>query len=284
MNGYLEIIRPGNAIMGLIAVILIAIIGTNYNTPIILGAITVFLVMGGGNVINDYFDYKIDAINKPKRPIPSGRISLRNAKLYAYFLFLIAILIGFIISYLVNNLIPLLIVIMSSLLMYYYAHTLKKIALIGNLSISFLTGLCFIFGGFIIDIEMSTPEIIIISAYLSFFAFIMIMAREISKDMEDIEGDKIENAKTFPILYGMKISSYLAAFLIILASVLSPVLYFNGIFNIYYLMVLGIAIITFFYGAYIILQDQSSKNCKKASKLVKIGMIIAFISFAIGSF
>lgn len=284
MNGYLEIIRPGNAIMGLIAVILIAIIGTNYNTPIILGAITVFLVMGGGNVINDYFDYKIDAINKPKRPIPSGRISLRNAKLYAYFLFLIAILIGFIISYLVNNLIPLLIVIMSSLLMYYYAHTLKKIALIGNLSISFLTGLCFIFGGFIIDIEISTPEIIIISAYLSFFAFIMIMAREISKDMEDIEGDKIENAKTFPILYGMKISSYLAAFLIILASVLSPVLYFNGIFNIYYLMVLGIAIITFFYGAYIILQDQSSKNCKKASKLVKIGMIIAFISFAIGSF
>ena len=81
MNAYLEIIRPGNAVMGVIAVVLMAIIGENYNTPIILGGIAVFLAMGGGNVINDYFDHKIDAINKPNRPIPSGRISLKNAKL-----------------------------------------------------------------------------------------------------------------------------------------------------------------------------------------------------------
>lgn len=284
MNAYLEIIRPGNTVMGIIAVILIAIIGVNYNLPIILGTIAVFLVIGGGNVINDYFDHKIDAINKPERPIPSGRIFLNNAKLYAYFLFLIAILIGFLIIYLVNSLIPLFIVIFSSLLMYYYAHTLKKVALIGNLSISLLAGLCFIFGGFIIGLETADTEIIITSAYLAFFAFIMTLAREITKDMEDIEGDKIENAKTFPILYGMKISSYLSAFLMILASVLSPILYLIGTFNIYYLIVLGVAIIIFFYGAYTILNNQSSKNCKKASKLIKIGMMIAFLAFGIGSF
>ncbi|RBQ22304.1 Digeranylgeranylglyceryl phosphate synthase [Candidatus Methanobinarius endosymbioticus] len=284
MNAYLKIIRPGNAVMGIIAVILMAIIGTNYNIPIILGAIAVFLAMGGGNVINDYFDHEIDAINKPERPIPSGRISLKNAKIYSYFLFIIAILIGIIISYLVNSYIPLLIVIISSLLMYYYAHTLKKIALIGNLSISFLTSLCFIFGGFIIGLETKNIEIIITSFYLGFFAFVITVAREITKDMEDIEGDKIEKAKTFPILYGKKNSSYLSGFLMVLASVLSPILYFNGIFNFYYLLVLALAIITFFYGACTILKDQSPISCKKASKLVKIGMIISFITFAIGSF
>lgn len=284
MNGYLEIIRPGNAVMGVIAVILMAIIGEDYNIPIILGAIAVFLAMGGGNVINDYFDHKIDVINKPNRPIPSGRISLQNAKIYAYVLFLLSIVIGFIISYLVNSLIPAIIVIISSILMYYYAYKLKKIAIIGNISISILTGLCFIFGGFIIGLETFNNNIIITSLYLGFFAFIMTMAREVTKDMEDIEGDKTEKARTFPILYGLKKSSYLAGFLMILASVLSPILYFNGIFNFYYILILSLAIITFFYGAYTILKDQSIESAKKASKLVKIGMMIAFISFAVGSF
>ena len=284
MNPYLEIIRPGNAILAVIAVVLIAIIGKNYNFPIILGAITVFLATGGGNVINDYFDYKIDAINKPERPIPSGRISLKSAYTYASLLFIIAVILGTLLSYLINNFTPALIVALSSLLMYYYGHTLKKVALIGNIAISFLTGLCFIFAGVIIAADTGLFEIVTISAYLGFFAFVMTMAREIVKDMEDIEGDKVEEAKTFPINYGLKKSSYLAGFLMILASVLSPILYFNQIFSFYYIIILSIAIITFFYGAYIILKDQSSESCKKVSKLVKIGIMIVFIAFAIGSF
>jgi len=284
MNAYLEIIRLGNAVMAIIAVVLVAIIAKNYNIPIILGAIAVFLATGGGNVINDYFDHKIDAINKPERPIPSGRISLKNAHTYAFLLFIIAVILGILISYLIDNFIPALIVVLSSLLMYYYAHTLKKQTLIGNIVVSLLTGLCFIFAGLIIGTDINSFEIVIISAYLGFFAFLMTMAREITKDMEDVDGDKIEGAKTFPIKYGLKKSSYLASILVILACILSPILYLNGIFSIYYLIFLLLAIITFLYGAYTILKDQSSKSCKKASKYVKIGMIIIFIAFAIGSF
>jgi geranylgeranylglycerol-phosphate geranylgeranyltransferase len=110
------------------------------------------------------------------------------------------------------------------------------------------------------------------------------MAREITKDIEDLEGDKAEGAKTFPILYGNKKSSYLTAFLMILASILSPILYFINIFNIYYLIILLIAIIIFFYGAYNILKDQSPETSGKVSKFIKIGMVIVFIAFAIGSF
>ena len=284
MNAYLEIIRPQNAVMAIIAVVLVSIIAKNYDIPIILGAAAVFLATGGGNVINDYFDHKIDAINKPQRPIPSGRISLKNAHNYALSLFIIAVILGIFISYLINNFIPALIVVLSSLLMYYYAHTLKKKTLIGNIVVSLLTGLCFIFAGIIIGEPTGSFEIVIISAYLGFFAFLMTMAREITKDMEDIEGDKIEEAKTFPIEYGLKKSSYLASILMILACILSPILYLNGIFSIYYLIFLTIAIITFLYGAYTLLKNQSSTSCKKASKLLKIGMMIIFIAFAIGSF
>lgn len=104
--------------------------------------------MSGGNVINDYFDYKIDLINKPQRPIPSGRISLNNAKNYAYLLFIVAAIIGFIISYLADTWIPCGIVIFSDIVLYLYAYKLKSTPLIGNLTVGFMTGLCFIFAGY----------------------------------------------------------------------------------------------------------------------------------------
>lgn len=89
MNPYVEIIRPGNVIMAIIAVILVAILAKSVDIPIILAMLAVFFAMSAGNVINDYFDYKIDLINKPQRPIPSGRISLDNAKtMHIFYLFL----------------------------------------------------------------------------------------------------------------------------------------------------------------------------------------------------
>ncbi|MCL2156873.1 MAG: UbiA family prenyltransferase [Methanobrevibacter sp.] len=291
MNAYLEIIRPGNAVMAVIAVILIGIIAQNFSYPLIFGMIAVFLATAGGNVINDYFDYKIDAINKPNRPIPSGRISLKNSYIYASLLFGASALFGIVIGCMLNNFVPTLIVALSLLLMYYYAKNLKKITLIGNIAISFLTGLCFIFAGVILGLDtlsnqlnISSLSIIYTSLYLGFFAIVMSMAREITKDMEDVEGDKLEGAKTFPITYGNKKSSILTVFFIVLASVLSPILYFNGIFNVFFLVILSIAIAIFLYGAYEILKDQTPENCKKVSKLIKIGMMIAFISFATGSF
>lgn len=80
MNPYVEILRPGNAIMGAISIVLIALIDKTISIPIILAIITVFFETAAGNVINDCFDYDIDLINKPERPIPSGRISLRKGK------------------------------------------------------------------------------------------------------------------------------------------------------------------------------------------------------------
>ena len=87
MNPYIEILRPGNALMGAISIVLIAIIDKTISIPIILAMMAVFFETAAGNVINDYFDYKIDLINKPERPIPSGRISPKAGRNYAYLQF-----------------------------------------------------------------------------------------------------------------------------------------------------------------------------------------------------
>ena len=283
MNPYLEIIRPGNAVMAVIAVILMGFVGHNFDLPLILGLIATFLALGGGNAINDVFDVKIDSINKPTRPIPSGRIKLKIARAYALGLLLLAILVGGIISLMVRNIAPVTIVIGACILEYFYARNLKSTVLIGNICVGILTGLCFLFGGVIIGCKIGNIQIIIISLILGFFALLMNIAREIVKDTEDIEGDKKEGAKTFPIVYEKKPSAYLAGALIIIDTVLCPLLYVYRIFSIIYLIIVIIGMILFFFSAYSILKDQSKENCTKISKFLKIGMIIAFIAFALGS-
>ena len=280
MNPYVEILRPGNAMMGAIAIILIAIIDRSLNLPIILAMLAVFFETAAGNVINDYFDYQIDLINKPERPIPSGRISLKNGRNYGYLLFLLGTICGFLISYLTNNWIPFIIVLIADVILYLYAYTLKATPLIGNLAVGFMTGFGFVFGGY----TLNNPTIISTSILLGFFAFVMTTARELVKDIEDMEGDKSEGAKTLPILYGEKITSVLAFILIVIDCALCPLLYYYNVFGFYYLIVIAIAVILFLYSAILIIRNQDRVTAGKVSKYLKIGMLIAFVSFIFGTF
>lgn len=280
MNPYIEILRPGNAVMGAITIVLIALIDKTFSLPIIIAMAAVFFETAAGNVINDYFDYNIDLINKPERPIPSGRISLKNGRNYGYFLFLAGTICGFLISYLTNNWIPFGIVILADVILYLYAYKLKSTPLIGNLTVGFMTGFGFVFGGFTIN----NPTIITTSIFLGFFAFVMTTAREIVKDIEDVEGDKADGAKTLPILIGKKTPAILAAILIIVDCALCPLLYIWNVFGMLYLVIIAVAVILFIYSAILILKSQDETTAHKSSKILKIGMLIAFLSFALGSF
>lgn len=279
MNPYIEILRPGNALMGAISIILVALIDKTISIPVVLAMLAVFFETAAGNVINDYFDYKIDLINKPDRPIPSGRISLKNGKNYGYFLFFMGTVCGFFISYLTNNWIPFAIVLFADVVLYLYAYKLKSTPLLGNLTVGFMTGFGFVFGGF----SINNPTIIMTSIFLGFFALVMTTAREIIKDIEDIEGDKADGARTLPILIGAKKPVILAAILIVVDSALCPLLYYYHVFGILYLPVIAIAVVLFIYSAIIILKSQEREVAAKASKNLKIGMLIAFVAFVFGS-
>lgn len=271
MKAYIEILRPVNALMAVVSILLMALIGWEFNLRVLIAAVVVFMATGAGNIINDYFDYEIDAINRPGRPIPSGRIRRGVAGVYAIILFILASIFGFYLG-----LFPGFIVVGSSLLMIYYAHTLKRECFIGNFVVSFLTGLSFVFGGIIVGETVK-------AAYIGFYAFLMSMAREIIKDMEDIEGDRMEGAKTLPIKYGHKISSIIAAIFIFIASLTSPILYIIKIFSILYIPILSMAIIVFLGAAFKILSDPRKETASRVSKQIKIGMGITFIAFALGS-
>ena len=82
MNPYFHILRPVNAVMAAIAVwigTLVAGAGFVPTDFTILGMIAVFLITGAGMVINDIFDIKADRINRPDRPLASGRMTVNSS-------------------------------------------------------------------------------------------------------------------------------------------------------------------------------------------------------------
>lgn len=269
---YLELMRYRNCAMaGLAAVIGGCIAYSAAQGPLILLPVflTVFLITGAGNAINDYFDAGIDAINRPERPIPAGRITKESAYNFSIVIFAA----GVIISYFIGT-IPFLIAAFNSLLLYFYAFSLKRRVFVGNLSVAYLTGSTFLFGG-----AAFGEKGIEITLVLFFLSMLATLAREIVKSIEDIDGDRKEGASTLPIRIGEKPSAYAACTFGILAVILSPLPYLMNLFNESYLYFVGIADALFLYAIVLILK----KNPSASSKFFKIAMFFALLAFIAGS-
>jgi geranylgeranylglycerol-phosphate geranylgeranyltransferase (EC 2.5.1.42) len=233
--------------------------------------LVVFLITGAGNAINDYFDIDIDRINKPDRPIPSGKISLRTALYFSLALFAAGSIIATSINMICGA-----IAVVNSLLLIYYASTLKRTALLGNIAVGYLTGSTFLFGGAIF-FEYGGIKGVFVLFVLATMATI---AREIVKDIEDIEGDREDGAQTLPIIIGPKKAAYIASLIGLVAVLASPLPYIQSLMTVRYLILVAIADILFAVAVYEIL---GKNDPARSSKMFKMAMAFALISFIAGA-
>ncbi|MCK5908073.1 MAG: geranylgeranylglycerol-phosphate geranylgeranyltransferase [Flavobacteriales bacterium] len=188
-----------------------------------LFVLSIVLISGAGYVINDIYDIGIDKINKPNKVIVNKLISKEKAyNLYTY-LNIAGLAIGFYLSYLIDHINFAFVYVASSLLLYQYAISLKKMFIVGNIVISLLAGISI----FIIVLYDLLPAITdengeliyqafkIISVY-AIFAFVITLIREIVKDIEDIDGDRKFGVKSLALEIGIsrtkKIVSILSLF------------------------------------------------------------------------
>ncbi len=267
---YIEILRPSNCIMASLAVLigfLVASQGTVDATlypKLLLGMISVFLFAGAGIVINDYYDYRIDKINAPHRPLPSGRIKRGHSLLYSYALFLIAIFLALHI-----NIYCILLALVNTLLEIYYARDFKRMPFIGNVVDSWFVASSFLYGALIIGIEYL--HAVPLLALLAFFSNV---GREIFGDIEDMRGDKKLGLKTLPIVIGKRKARYAASAFILLAVILSPLPWFLGMLSINYLILVAIADLIFIYSLFV--------KPKENQRYTKIAMVLALFAFMAG--
>ena len=269
------IIRPLNVFLGGLTILISSLI-IKYEGPAISVILPVFVVMFftiGANTLNDYFDYEIDKINRPDRAISSGLV-LRNQ---ALILSLFSFIIGVLIALRLNKDSQLLSIGVSLPLIIAYNVKLKNYPLIGNIIVSLILAMSFIYAGLVFE----KTEPLIIPALL---AFGLTLIREIVKDLADIKGDKSAGLMTFPIVYGKKKTIILCTILSLFLGIGSFIPFLTGYYNTFYgisliLMVeipLAVVVIS-------LLNKPVILTAKRGSKLLKFCTLGGLLSIYIGT-
>lgn len=274
ISAYISLIRPINFFITAIVVIVSGIISSLIEInwlQLILAGISAGLTAAAGNVINDFYDIDIDKIVHKKRPLVTGRISRKEALVFYTFLLLASALISYFIS-----LQLLAIVTLASLLLFLYSYKLRRFLLIGNIVISFLTGLAFIYGG----VAVGNPNLAVVPAA---FAFLINLIREIIKDIEDKEGDLEKGLISFPIRFGIKKSKIFIAIisLVLFLSTMFPFFYHYYRIEYFIIVMLVVNPIIVLINKKLFTTD-STENLRRISSLLKLNMLVGLIAIFLG--
>lgn len=170
-----------------------------------LSASTIILA-AAGYIINDYYDVKIDLINKPERVVVGRGVSRRYAILLHSLLSATGILLGLILNWKIGA-----VNFFSVFMLWWYSNMLKRLPFVGNFVVAFLTAGSIAIPWLLYPFAGKTNILI-----YTLFAFFTTLVREIIKDMEDLKGDNTFGCKTLPIVWGLRKTKNLIYFLTIL--------------------------------------------------------------------
>ena len=173
--------------------------------------ISTVLIAAGGYVINDIFDQETDAENKPSKTIIGKAISESMGYNIYVALTVVGVGIGFYLSNVIMKPSFATLFILIASLLYIYATSLKQMLLVGNVLVAFLLSFSVIIIG-IFDLYPATYEGnqkemgVLFSILIDYavFAFIVNFIREITKDLEDVNGDYNQGMHTLPIILGVQ--------------------------------------------------------------------------------
>lgn len=283
----IEILRPINALMGCLTVI-IGILNTRVGISldrlilnIILGVITYFFIAGSGMVINDIYDIEIDKINRPERPIPRGAITLKQAKILFGGTLFFGVFISIIHSLILElGLLNVIVAAFFGFIGWFYAKWGKKTGLFGNIVTSIGFSIGWIYG--------SILNSLVLPIYIYYFflaSFFGLLSREVIKGCEDIEGDKDARVKTLALQIGIKKSIYVSIIFAAIGIIFYILPLFTKILNpfLYSLsLIFGIPIM--FYTIVLMLRKNLEKKAfSKISLILKISGLFLLISFLLAS-
>jgi 4-hydroxybenzoate polyprenyltransferase len=156
------------------------------------------MIAAAGYIINDYYDVKIDLVNKPDRVVIGKTITRRYAILFHSALSITGIALAIFL-----NLKIVALNFLSVFLLWLYSNKLKREPFVGNFVVAVLTGLSIQIVDFLY--HTGNPLIVIYAS----FAFFMTLVREIIKDMEDLKGDNTFGCKTLPIIWGLRKTKFI---------------------------------------------------------------------------
>ncbi|MGB8658464.1 MAG: geranylgeranylglycerol-phosphate geranylgeranyltransferase [Candidatus Zixiibacteriota bacterium] len=271
---YFKLIRLPNSLIASISVLVGALVSGDIECcweKVLFASLSGLLISSGGNSINDFFDLEIDRINKPYRPLPRGEIAPRSALRLSIYLFVFGIVLSFWVRFL-----SILLALLACALLIAYSSALKKRFLWGNVVVSLVSSLAFVYGG----TATSDLRLSLIPAAL---ALLFHLGREILKDVEDVEGDAASGACTLPIKLGvgpsLGICTSVFSFLVML-SVLPYVLHVLSLP--YLLLVVPGVDVVLVYVVWSMWKDPSKSNLHRLANLLKVDMLVGMAAVLLG--
>ena len=279
----------------------------NENFVILL--IITILIAASGYIVNDIYDYNLDQINKPERVVLGKFLKSRDAIIIYMMFNCIAIVLSIFLCMKIEQEIYILVFLLIIYCLWLYSKKLKKYKTIGNILIAFFISLS------ILNVPLFSYKnilsddrffVFLIISIFSVLAFLINVKREIIKDIEDIEGDKIHKVKSLPIIFGTKKSKLVAIIIgIILMFAISSLITFQILIlrsdllldvggnqfsnpqiwgaNYISIIYMFIILIMFFYVELLILNATTKTNFTKASKLLKYLMLLSLLSIPVFS-
>lgn len=203
------------------------------------------LAIASGYIINSFYDSKKDLINRPNKS-QLDRLVSQKTKLQVYFSlnFFVAV-IAFFVSFRAVMFFSVYI-----FLIWFYSHKIKKYPLVGNLMAAFLAVLPFLaillyfyLKMPLYEIENSKGKLAVILSHATFL-FLLLLIREMIKDLENLKGDLANDYKTIPIIYGEEISKKIITTLTIITII--PVYFLVDVYDVGYMDI-------YFYSCFIVL-------------------------------
>ena len=306
MKNYLQLIRWPNLLIIIITMLAIRygveypflkFNGFEFQFPLfkfILLILSVVLIAAGGYAINDYFDRKIDLLNRPDRVVVGTHFDSRNAMTIHNLFTFIGLMIGLYLSYDIGHLNFSFIFAIITGALWFYSTIYKRQLIVGNIIIAILTAIV-PFMVLLYDLPLinqyynlvfvKNPQYVIEMRYMMYavfifsgFAFLSTLVREIIKDMEDANGDEAFNRRTIPIAWGNAVAKSIAIVLIIATIVSLALIYFvftQNMLSLIYLLVFLIA--PMFALIYFLIKANDAKDFLFCSQLQKIIMLIGLL-------
>lgn len=261
-------------------------------TELMLLVISSVLIAGGGYVINDYFDMKIDEINHPFTRVVGKTLTRHQAMVFYQVLSVMGTLTGLYLCFKAHSITYVFVYLMVLGLLWFYSSTYKRQLVLGNFIVAFLAAMVpFIVGLFEIrfmDVNYTPSEdtrfignlVITWMGGFGICAFLWTFIREIVKDMEDEKGDRELECHTFPVVLGFartKVVVFvsLAITLGICAYFTFYLIPFDDPFT-YRYYILGIVIPSFFF-VYILASAKKKADYKLASTVLKMIMVVGML-------
>jgi geranylgeranylglycerol-phosphate geranylgeranyltransferase len=224
-------------------------------------------ITSAGFAINDYFDRESDAVIKPKRPIPSGALSLKQVVAISGVLFALGLVMAALINWL-----SFAIIAVDSLLLLVYSYMVKrKSGFVANILVGILTGTAFMYG----QATITNPAIVnLVSLSLYPIAFGTI-GGNVLRDILSVEGDSKVGYPTLPQKIGSISAAKVGALFFLLTGLLAPLPYFIGNFTIYYLpLILLWSVLLIYASIRLVTSSSTVQNIRKYERIVTMSMIL----------